>query len=136
MRVEWRRLRAGELDHELVWLVVTVSAALAGSAWLALHLPWPICTFRALTGLPCVTCGATHASLSFLHGNLWAAFHFNPLVFVGICAVILFDLYALVVLSTGARRLRLSFPKARTRRVVLAAVVAAGLANWIYLLRQ
>lgn len=136
MRVQLRRLRAGELDHELVWLSVTVSAALAGSAWLALHLPWPTCAFRALTGLPCVTCGATRASLSFLHGDLGSAFRLNPLVFLGLCAVLLFDLYAIFVLSTGARRVRLSFPRAGTRKVVLATVLAAGLANWIYLLRQ
>ena len=136
MRVELRRLRAGELDHELIWLAVTVSAALLASAWLALHLPWPACTFRALTGLPCVTCGATRASLSFLHGDLGAAWHFNPLVFVGICALALFDAYAFVVLITGARRVRFSFPTGVAQKIILASLILAGVANWIYLLRQ
>lgn len=136
MRVELRRLRPGELDHELIWLLVTVSAALLACAWLALHLPWPRCTFRALTGLPCVTCGATRSSLAFLHGNLATAWRFNPLVFVGLWAIAIFDLYALGVLSMRARRARVVSSNPRTRRWVLAAVVLAGLANWIYLLRQ
>lgn len=136
MRVELRCLRAGELDHELVWLVVTVSAAILGVAWLSLHLPWPICTFRALTGLPCVTCGATHASLAFLHGHFGAALRFNPLIFAGICGVAIFDLYALLVLSTRSRRVRISFPKRGQRNLVLASLALVGLANWIYLLRQ
>ena len=136
MRVELRRLRAGELDHELIWLAVTVGAALSAILWLALHLPWPTCTFRALTGLPCVTCGATRASLAFLHGNLGAAWRFNPLIFAGICAVALFDAYALFVLGTGARRVRISLPKRGVRKLILVGLILAGLGNWIYLLRQ
>ena len=136
MRVELRRLRAGELDHELIWLAVTVGAALWASAWLALRLPWPTCTFRALTGLPCVTCGATRASLFFLHGNLAAAWHLNPLVFVGLCGVAVFDLYALLVLSTRGRRVRVLGPERGARWLLLASLLLAGLANWIYLLRQ
>ncbi len=136
MRVELRRLGAGELNHELIWLAVTVGAALSAILWLALHLPWPTCIFRALTGLPCVTCGATRASLAFLHGDFGVAWRFNPLIFVGICAVALFDVYALFVLSTGARRVRISLPKRGARKLVLAGVVLLGLGNWIYLLRQ
>lgn len=135
MRVELRRLRAGELDHELIWLAVTVGAAALGMIWLALKMPWPTCTFRALTGLPCVTCGATRASLSFFHGHLGAAWHFNPLVFVGLCAVALFDLYAAAVLTTGARRVRVSLPKRGVRKLALACVLLGGAGNWIYLLR-
>ncbi len=133
--MEWRWLRADESDHELIWLAVTVSGALLALAWLALRLPWPGCTFRALTGLPCVTCGATRASLSFLHGELGAAWRFNPLIFLGLGAVLLFDLYALVVLVTGARRLRVAVPGRGLRRLLLAALLLAGLGNWIYLLR-
>ena len=136
VRVELRRLRAGELDHELIWLAITVGAALSAILWLALHLPWPTCTFRTLTGLPCVTCGATRASLAFIHGNFGDAWRFNPLIFAGLCAVVLFDVYALVVLSTGARRVRISLPKPGARKLIFAGMVLLGLGNWIYLLRQ
>lgn len=136
MRVEWRRRRAGEPDHELIWLVVTLGLAAAGSGWLALHLPWPVCNFRALTGLPCATCGATRASLSFLHGHPGAAWRFNPLICVGLCAVGFFDAYALVVLGTRSKRVRLSFPNQAAYKWWLAGLLLGGLANWIYLLRH
>lgn len=119
----------------MIWLAVTMGAALLALAWLALKLPWPACTFRSLTGWPCVTCGATRASLSFFHGQLGAAWYSNPLVFVGLCAVALYDLYAAVVLATGARRVRLSFPKPASRKLALAGVLLAGAGNWLYLLR-
>jgi len=135
MRVELRRLRAGEVDQELIWLVVSVSAAAAGIAWLALHLPWPACTFRSLTGLPCLTCGAARSASAFLHGDLGSAWKLNPLIFFGICGIILFDVYAIGVLSSGARRVRVVFPK-RMRKITLTLTGAVGLLNWLYLLQR
>lgn len=136
MQVEWRRLRPGELDAELIWLCVTVAGAGVAILWLALHLPWPICTFRTLTGLPCVTCGATRSAIALLQGDLGMAWRLNPLVFMGICAVLVFDLYALAVLSFRRPRLRLSRWRGNDRRIALTLAVVAGLLNWIYLLRQ
>jgi hypothetical protein len=86
MRLEWRRPRAGELDAELIWLCVTVASGAIGMVWLALQLPVPQCTFRTLTGVPCVTCGATRAAMALMEGNIVGAFWLNPLVFVGMAA--------------------------------------------------
>lgn len=134
MRLEWRPLRQGEIDHELVWLVVTVGSAVAGAVWLAFSLPWPQCTFLALTGLPCATCGATRASLAFLHGNWGTAWQFNPLVFAALCGVALFNIYALTALCAGKRRLRFAAGKGGGRKAVVALAVLVAI-NWAYLLR-
>ena len=136
MRFQWRRLRPGELDAELIWLCVTVATAATGAIWFALRLPVPQCTFRALTDLPCVTCGATRAAMALLQGDLFAAWRSNPLVFVAIAAVLIFDLYALAVLLARARRLRVAFPARRMRAALAAIGSAAVLLNWIYLLRR
>ena len=37
-----------------------------------------ICPFRALTGLPCLTCGMTHAWAAFLSGHFRQAFQYHP----------------------------------------------------------
>ena len=136
MRVEFRRLRTGEPDHELIWLAVSIGAAIAGIAWLALQLPWPDCTFRRLTGFPCLTCGATRASLALLHGDVGAAWRLNPLVCVIAWTVACFDLYALIVLTSGARRFRICWPNRMVRRLALSALGLVGVMNWIYLLQQ
>jgi 1,6-anhydro-N-acetylmuramate kinase len=39
----------------------------------------PVCPFKRLTGLPCLSCGTTRAALALLRGDLAVAFHFNPL---------------------------------------------------------
>ncbi len=135
MRWQWRHRRAGELDHELIWLSVTVIGAAFSALWLALRLPWPVCTFRELTGHPCATCGATRAGLAFLHGHPGAAWHFNPLMSVLFGAIALFDLYALTVLVSGAPRMRVSQPSRAARKWILGAAGVVVLLNWLYLLR-
>lgn len=136
MRLQWRRLRPGELDHELIWLLVSVTAAAVAAMWLALGLPWPRCTFLAVTGLPCFTCGATRSSLAFLYGDFAGAWQLNPLIFAALCALAVFDLYAAAVLITRSPRLRIGFAYARAGRIAAAGAVIAAGANWIYLLAR
>jgi hypothetical protein len=134
MQISVRRLATKETDYELLWLGVSVSALVASVVWFALHLPWPGCTFHALTGLPCVTCGATRAAIQFLHGHLVAAWILNPLVSAGLGALALFDFYALFVLITGVRRLRIAHLTQNERIVARVLVISLFALNWIYLL--
>lgn len=132
MRVYWRRLRPGELDHELLWLAVSVTSAAFGAAWLAMGLPWPRCNFRALFGIPCFTCGATRSAVALLSGDLARAWAWNPLATIAMFAIALFDVYAFAVLVLRRPRLRLDPGGAKWLLVGLVAA-AAGL-NWAYLL--
>ena len=132
MRVYWRRLRPGELDHELLWLAVTVTSAALGAAWLAFGLPWPRCNFRALFGIPCFTCGATRAAVALLKGDVSAAWIWNPLAVLAMLAIALFDIYALGVLISRAPRLRVDI--GRWKWLLVIVVVAAAALNWLYLL--
>ena len=132
MRIYWRRLRPGELDHELVWLLVTVTAAAMGAAWFALHLPWPRCNFRALFGIPCFTCGSTRSAIALLQGDVSGAWSWNPLATIAMLAIALFDVYALGVLVSRAPRLRIDLGRAKWPIVLVLLVLAAT--NWVFLL--
>ena len=132
MRVYWRRLRPGELDHELLWLAVSVTSAGLGAAWLAMQLPWPSCNFRALFGIPCFTCGATRSAIASLRGDLLQAWTWNPLATVTMLGIGLFDVYAFAVLVLRAPRLRLDLSRAKW--LLAGLVVAAAGLNWAYLL--
>ena len=54
------------------------------------HGFYPICFFHKATGLLCPGCGALRATHQLLHGNLSAAFRFNPLLVLALPLVGLF----------------------------------------------
>jgi hypothetical protein len=85
------------------------------------------CPFRALTGWDCPLCGGTRMGGALLHGDVQAAFGFNPLAFVGL--VILGGLGALWTLeAVGGPPVRLPEPLAdRLRRVSPMRWILAGL---------
>lgn len=133
MRVVWRRMPAAGFDHELVWLAVSIAALAGGAAWMSI-IGWPECPFLAMTGWPCMTCGATRATTAFLQGNFPHAFWWNPLAALALCGVVAFDLYAAVVLVSRAPRLRVVDWTRTQRTLAWTAFAGAVLLNWIYLL--
>jgi Protein of unknown function (DUF2752) len=131
MQISWRAAQTAETNYEMLWLSVSLGGLCACVFWFALGLPWPGCTFHALTGLPCVTCGATRATIHFFHGQFAAAWNWNPLVFLTLCGIALFDAYAFVVLVTRAPRLRLMFSRLE-KRVIRIAAICVVVCSWIY----
>ena len=134
MRLVWRRIPSTEFNHELVWLVVSVAATIGGAIWLRLGFPTLRCPFLAVTGYPCLTCGATRCAIAFLHGNFSRAWHWNPLALVALCGVAVFDVYAAIVLITRGPRLRLVDWTRTEKNAVRITFVALIAVNWIYLL--
>jgi len=134
MRLRVRRLSPGEIDHELIWLGVSLASLGLAAAWLTIGLPWPHCIFHEITSLPCVTCGMTRCGIQFFHAHFLAALKWNPLVFMALCSVTAFDLYAFATLATRGPRLRICFYNQGAKTFVRGAVIAALVLNWIYLL--
>lgn len=131
MQLRWKRLAPAETDHEALWLGVSAAGLAASAAWLGLGLPWPSCAFHALTGLPCVTCGATRSAMQFLHGHFHAAWNWNPLVFIILCGIAFFNLYAGVVLVMHGPRLRLCV-SAFEKQTIRIGLVCLLVLNWAY----
>ena len=136
MRFAWRRLPSAGFDHELVWLAVSVAALAAGAAWFSIGLGSPRCPFLTVTGWPCLTCGATRATIAFLHGDFFLALSWNPLAFLALCGVAVFDFYAVVVLLGRLPRLRIIDWTRTEKNAARIAVVALIVVNWIYLIAQ
>ncbi len=134
MRLRVQRLAPGEIDHELIWVSVSLVSLGLAAAWLAVGLPWPHCVFHEMTGLPCVTCGMTRCGIQFFRGHFLAALKWNPLVFTALCGLTAFDLYAFATLATRWPRLRICLYTGTAKTFVRIAVVSALVLNWIYLL--
>jgi Protein of unknown function (DUF2752) len=132
--MQWRRLRTGELDHELIWLAVSVSGVLVAWVWLKLGLRTPICVFHELTGIACPGCGATRCLRFVFRGQWMSALLMNPMIFVTGVLFVVYDLYAATVLLLRLPRLRFDAIPAWlgwTARVGIPAII---LLNWGWLI--
>src|SRR2546423_8616462 len=136
MQLTRRSLAPRELDHELIWLSVSLGSLALAAAWFALRLPWPHCAFLAVTGHPCLTCGATRSAIAFFHFDFLTAWSWNPLVFVVLCGLSIFDAYAFAVLVIRAPRVRIVQFSSTEKIFVRVAVIILLFSNWIYLLSR
>jgi Protein of unknown function (DUF2752) len=91
----------------------------------------PVCTFKALFGIPCPTCGATRAALALARFDLAGAFARSPLAAAAWVALIAGGLVAGVAALLGH-----GVPELPNRLPWWArlGVVALVLANWAYLI--
>ena len=136
MRIVRRPLAPREIDHELLWLSVSLGGLALAAIWFALRLPWPHCLFLTITGHPCLTCGATRCAIAFFHLDFAGAWKWNPLVFTLLCGLSIFDLYAFAALVLRARRLRIIQFTPAEKNLVRVVVILVLLTNWIYLLSR
>lgn len=134
--MNWRRLRAGEIDHEALWLGVSLASLALAWLWLRLGLPLPPCPFHEITGCACPTCGATRCVRFAFGGDFSAAFWINPLAFCAFGAMALFDAYAATVLALRLPRLRAGVRPAWVGKAARAAALTIIAVNWAWLLRR
>lgn len=135
MHFRWQHPDPGETDYEAVWALVGASILLVAATWLAAGLPLPPCHFKALTGIPCVTCGATRCVASLGHGDVAAAIRYNPAVFLASAVAGVYWLYATAVSAFKLPRLRVSPASRRLSTFVRFSLLASLAANWLYLIQ-
>jgi hypothetical protein len=119
-------------ERQLAWVAFAVSAAAVVLSPLARPLSHalPPCLLRQWTGAPCPTCGSTRAVLALVDGDLLGALAVNPLAAVAVAGALAAGIAAPWWFLAGGKVPRLS---RGLRRGLVWAVVAAALANWIYL---
>ena len=134
MTVEWRALGTSEVDHAQLWsLVSCATAGLVGVAVFQGVSVDLVCPFRALTGIPCPTCGATRALAALASGRFVEAVRLNPLVVALLVLGALYLVYAALVTLTSKRRLHVRFTPYEWNRLRVLTL-AATLATWVFLI--
>lgn len=127
----WRAPTREERQLGVLWGVVAVSALALRPLWLEIAPLLPACPFRTLTGIPCLTCGTTHAAVALFHGRIGAALLANPLAALAGVAFIAGGLVAPLWALLGWRVPALPAPLPPWLRVGALAVLAVC---WIYLI--
>lgn len=118
------------------WGAVLAGAGALGAGAVALlridRLPFSVCFFKTLTGIPCPTCGSTRVFGRLAHLDVAGAFEVNPLTTLLAFGIALWGLIDLALLPRGrAFEFRLS---SGAWRLVLWGGALALLLNWAYLI--
>ena len=121
--------RFGHLD---VFAAIGALSYLVARFLPVLALPYT-CPARGLLGIPCATCGMTHAFVALAHGDLLGAVHASPLG-----AALAALAWGLALLDLGRLALGRPFPVigAGALRLATAAGAVALLLNWAWLLSR
>lgn len=115
----------------LIWgaAVLTIAALAPWARSVARALP--ACPFRSLTGIPCPTCGATHALLALLALHPFRALAFNPLIIV---ATLIFVAGGILSGLLALAKRPLPVPGDQMGKALRVVIVAAVLLNWAYVI--
>jgi len=125
------RAKSGALPLGAIFLSIGAVIALAVAVLHLDRLPILVCLFRAATGIPCLTCGATRALGELVTGDVAGALAMNPLATLGAFALVPWGLGDLALMTRG-RALSLEAAPAAARVLRVLAVLAV-IANWAYL---
>jgi hypothetical protein len=122
--------RPQRFGHAEVFAAIALFSFVVARFLPVLAVPF-VCPLRALAGIPCATCGMTHAFVHLAHGELARAFAASPLGALLAGGAWLYALLDLLRVAAGA-----PLPSAgpRALRAVAALGAAAVLANWAWLL--
>jgi hypothetical protein len=120
-----------ERQLAMLWVAAAAAALVLRPLWIALAPHLRSCSFRALTGVPCPTCGTTRSALAMLDLDLVSAFQANPLAALIGAGFIFGGAAALVWLVL---RWPMPAPGFEWNRWWTAAVIGLAAVNWFYLI--
>jgi hypothetical protein len=127
--IAWRET-GRRFGHAEVFAAIAALSFLVARFVPVLGIPF-ICPLKGLAGIPCATCGMTHAFVHLAHGEVGLALAASPLGAVLAACAWLGAVLDAVRVAAGAP---LPVPSAGALRAVTAAGIAALLLNWAYLL--
>jgi hypothetical protein len=122
--------RAPRLGHADVFALIGALSFLAARFLPLLEVPY-VCPLKGWLGIPCATCGMTHAFVHLAHGRILDALAASPAGALLAAAAWAYAAADAVRVAAGA-----PFPEipARLLRAGAAAGVAVLLGGWAYLL--
>jgi hypothetical protein len=126
--VTWRKVARFGVPE--VFALIGLGSFLVARFAPVLSLPY-VCPMKGIFGIPCLTCGMTHAFVGLAHGEVAVALGASP--FGALLAAGAW-LYAVADLARAALDRPFPFLDLRLQRAVVAAAALALALNWGWLL--
>jgi hypothetical protein len=131
MQIVLNKRTPGGIEFGIIYGGIVLLALLAGRFLPVLAIA-PSCAFKALTGMPCPTCGSTRSIVYLSHGEVASAFFMNPLVLAAALAALVYLFYSLFTFFFVVPRIVVALSgKEKDRIRYLAVLIILG--NWLYL---
>ena len=132
MRVVLVPRRKGQIEFGIIYGSIACFTLLCAS-FSPLPALLPACAFRQLSGMPCPTCGSTHALLHLAQGEVMPALFFNPLF--TLTMIFLLAAFVCSIVAAALKLRRLNFFSSKKERFVLkTAAVMLVILQWVYLI--
>jgi Protein of unknown function (DUF2752) len=125
--ISWRK--TGRFEHAEVFAAIAALSFLVARFVPVLGLPYT-CPLRGLAGIPCATCGMTHAFVSLAHGEVVRALAASPLGALLAGAAWLLGAADLARVALGRP---LPVPSRALARAGVGTGIVLLLANWAFL---
>jgi hypothetical protein len=123
------RRRRAEFGHAEVFAAIALLSFLVARFVPVLAIPYA-CPLKALAGIPCATCGMTHAFVSLAHGEVVRALAASPLGALLAGAAWLLGAADLARVALGRP---LPVPSRALARAGVGTGIVLLLANWAFL---
>jgi hypothetical protein len=132
MHISLKGKNSGDIEFGIIYGSIAVMALLA-ARYLPISNMLPACTFKAVTGIPCPTCGTTRSLMYLAYGDITGSLIMNPLFSLAMISASILLLVRLTCLSFSHTRITLTHTR-REGTLLRAGMVGIFLANWIYLM--
>lgn len=128
--LSWRQ--TGRFGHPEVFALIALLSFLVARFLPVLAVPYT-CPLKGLAGIPCATCGMTHAFVHLAHGELARALGTSPLGTLLAAGAWLYAAADGVRVALGAP---LPVPAPGALRAATVTGIAALLVNWAWLVAR
>lgn len=132
MQLLWKKRKKGSIEYGIIFGAVALFLLAAARFFPVLSLA-PVCFLQTVVGIPCPTCGGSHAVVSLAYGNIFESFRANPLV----CLTLLFSLpfffYNIITLLFDFPTITVELTEKEKKLPIIFIVVLVVL-NWLYLM--
>ncbi|MEE9555290.1 MAG: DUF2752 domain-containing protein [candidate division Zixibacteria bacterium] len=130
MRIRFDKYNPGSSVH-MIWGAIALLVIVTAGLYRDLIGLMPACVFHGITGIPCLTCGATRSVVSLSTFDLTSSFLLNPLLVIFIIGIIIFSSLHLAGF-VFKRKLNLELTPQEKKGIRIAVIALIAL-NWIYL---
>lgn len=132
MRLTVQQSASGRIELGIIFGTIAILALIVGRVLPVQDILLP-CPFRAVTGIPCPSCGTTRSLVHLAHGDIAGSFILNPLFSLAMITALFLFVARSISLPFSRSRITLTHTH-REGTLLRAGMAGIFLANWIYLI--